>query len=281
MRRIGEFVVEEKLSDSGAGVVRYRSSMPGVDTKVVLQLVRVSATDEAFNRAAKELKALHSVQSPHVIPLLAAGSHEGHLYTVVPFYPEGSLAEPATDLDGRISAVADAALGVHDLHEHGIVHRDVRPESIVRSQGVGLIAELGLVAILAPGATTTGFGPLGTLDYTDPQLLMGQRAQPSNDIWSLGATLHRVGSGESIWPGVHRLSAAEAIRRLIDTRPVISDRVPLPLRSVIECALAPDPTERFATAADFAGATRRGLRDLAAHAASTDAPPLFTMRSSQ
>ncbi len=259
MNQIGRYKIDVVLEAETTGLSRYRAHDCDDGTQVLVKLVHHRSTPEEFRRMSNELRAMHHTESRHVVPLLDAGRHDGQLYTVIPWYPAGTLADAEPrDLDA-LRALVDASYGVDDLHEAGIIHRDIRPSSVIRSDGGGLIGELGLVALMWPGMATTGFGPVGSFDFTDPQLLLGQPAGRHSDIWALGAVAHAVATGARLHPDAPRHNAAAAILTVARERPVIDESCAPPIAAVIEHALAADPADRLATARDFASALEQAI----------------------
>lgn len=220
---------------------------------VAIKLLERNATDADFSRLATELQVFSSVQSPHLVTLFDAGQQDGRLFYVMRYYPQQSLAHNA-GMDARdvVRAVADAARGAHALHEVGVVHRDVKPANIMIDGGRGYLADLGLAQVLAPGMTTTGVGPIGSIEYMEPEVVYGERAMRTSDVWSLAITLHVGLTGTGCYGEIPEGSVLEAFRHVLHTDPVISDDVAPALRAVIERALAPHRAERHRSALAFA-----------------------------
>jgi serine/threonine protein kinase len=223
------------------------------DQLVVVKVLEHNATDADFASLATELQAFSSVQSPHLVTLYDVGEQEGRLFYAMRYYPEQSLAHN-TDLEAAtvIRVVADAARGAHALHEVGVVHRDIKPENIMVEAGRGYLADLGLAQVWAPGMTTTGGGPTGAVEYMEPDVIYGERAMRTSDVWSLAITLHVGLTGTGCYGAIPQGSVLEAFRHVLHTEPVISDAVAPAVRTVIERALAPQRAERYLTALAFA-----------------------------
>jgi eukaryotic-like serine/threonine-protein kinase len=195
-----------------------------VDTELVAVKVFAAApTADMFRRMVRELKAFAAVSSPHLVRLYDAGQHDGVCYYSMEYLAAGSLASPAeppVPTAVAVAAVRDAALAVAALHAAGIAHRDIKPANILLSDGGGKLSDLGLAHVMLPGVTLTGMGAIGSIEYTDPELLQGGRASPASDVWSLGVTLHRALTGVSIYG--EELPADDgllALRRLLSSRP--------------------------------------------------------------
>ena len=80
-----------------------------------------------------------------------------------------------------------------------MVHRDIKPANILLDNGHGKLSDLGLAQMLTPGMTMTGVGPVGSIEYMEPDVIWGERAARASDVWSLGLTLHRVVTGAGVF----------------------------------------------------------------------------------
>lgn len=257
VQAIGDYVIVDVLRSGNHGTVYLAEPPARLDSEldhVALKTLKQHADNDDFRRVANEARLLHSVNSPHVLPLLDAGTVDGQLFFVTPTV-DGTLERAhETHHAAQICRwIADAALGVHELHQLGVAHRDIRPENILHTNGRGVIGELDLAQLLGGGSTMIG-GPLGTLEFTAPEIILGNAASRRTDIWSLAMTVHRALTGESAIGEIPDTSLIEACRHLIHTRPTISEALPATVQSVVERSLAEEPTDRFATAADFAAA---------------------------
>ncbi|MCD9624829.1 serine/threonine-protein kinase [Rhabdothermincola salaria] len=259
---IADYTLIRPLGPSTYGDL-YLAAPPGrlaIDAdQVVVKVLPEVAAEREFDRFAREMQALASVQDSHVVSVLDAGHAAGRLFYAFSYLPLGTLSAHlveglASELPQAVPAVRDAALGAHALHEAGIIHRDISPRTIYVTDDGGILGDLGLAEVLRPGMTSTGIGPIGGLEYTDTALLRGERMGRSSDIWSLGATLHRVATGESVRPDLPSGDIVTVIRHALSEPPVIADSCPAALRPVIEQAMDPDPAARYADALELARA---------------------------
>ncbi|MFC4587155.1 protein kinase domain-containing protein [Sphaerisporangium corydalis] len=194
-----------------------------VDAEYVTVKVVGGTGQDAFRRATRELKAFAAVRSPFLVTLYDAGQQGGVFYYSMEHIPGGSLAAPAEppSRDGVVRAVACAARAAQALHEEGIVHRDISPVNVLLTDGGGKLSDLGLSQVLMPGATITGMGGLGSVEFTDPALLQGEKPSPGCDVWSLGATLHWAASGHGLYGELPTHDPLLTLRKVYSTPPVI------------------------------------------------------------
>lgn len=256
MDTIADYALIDLLSEGNHGTFHTASAPArlGVgDALVTVKVLHLEASDDAFDAFARELRAIVSVSSSHLTTLLDAGQWNGRLFYVVPHYGAGSLASEGHDDSTAIAAVADAARGAHDLHELGIVHRDIRPANImVTSKGRGQLADLGLATAGSLGTMTVGVGPIGTVEYMEPEVVMGELAGRTSDIWSLAVTAHWALTGLTCHPELPSNSAIGAFRHIVSTRPELSSTLDEQVRAVLEQALSADRHDRHRTALEFA-----------------------------
>lgn len=223
---------------------------------VAIKTLAQRASDADFRRMANELRVYASLTSPYLVPVLDAGHQGGRLFYSTPYYPDGSLGQPARPLERVevLHAVADAARAAHALHESGVAHRDIKPSNVLISNGRGHLSDLGLAQVINPGQTVTGIGPVGTIEYLSPEVVRGEKASRASDVWALGVTLHRVLTGRPVYHDLPTSSLLEALRRVLRDRPVIDSAVSGGERAVVERCLAPEPADRFATTDELAAA---------------------------
>lgn len=258
MKGIADYEFVEELGSGNHGRF-YRARTPsrlGIEAEhVAVKVLERGATDAEFKRMATELRVFASVRSEHLVQVYDAGSNGGLLYYCMAHYPEGSLARPSRPLDAAATAciVADAARGAHALHEVGVVHRDIKPANLLIEGGRGRLSDLGLARVLAPGMTTTGVGPIGSIEFMAPSVITGERASRRSDIWSLGVTLHRALTGEGLYGEIPDNNVLEAFTHVLHGDPVLHPGLGTEHRAIIEACLDRSGGG-FATAQELADA---------------------------
>ncbi len=231
--------------------------------------VAVRVYDDAFTRdefdiAAAALQAYTSVRSSYLAALYEFGLWQGRLYFTSEYIPLGSLSNPAQPLSTRqmLLALADAARAAHDLHEAGIVQRDLRPRSVLLGPDRAKVAGLGIPQLLADGrrdlrasmVPQTRYGvPAGAVEYIEPAVLTGRPADHASDLWSLGASLHDVLAGASLYGDLPDDPAA-LFAYVTTTPPQISSSLSADQQQVVRRCIEPDPAHRYSTALELADA---------------------------
>jgi eukaryotic-like serine/threonine-protein kinase len=156
------------------------------------------------------------------------------------YLPGGSLASPAGTVmpSAIVRAVRDAALGAAAMHAAGLAHRDIKPGNILLGDTVAKLSDLGLAHVMTPGVSLTGMGPVTSIEYTDRALLQGAPATTATDVWSLGVTLHRMLSGQSIYgTDLPAEDGLLALRKALDTEPRIAPGLPVEAAELIAASI--------------------------------------------
>jgi serine/threonine-protein kinase len=168
--------------------------------------------------------------------------------------------------DGKLDAAealhfARGVAGALDYaHRRGVVHRDIKPENILLSEGVALVADFGIAKAAREAGdahlTQAGFA-VGTPAYMSPEQIAGDELTGRSDIFSLGCVLFEMLSGEPVYSG----PSAQAVlaKRFASTPPSLRTHraaaaLPDTVIRAVSKAMAPDPAERFETAAAFSAA---------------------------
>lgn len=257
MQGIADYVFVKPLGEGAHGTF-YLATPParlGLSAQHVAVKVLTGNTDEeAVRRTTRELRAFASAASPYLVTLYDAGQQDGSFFYAMEYFEQGSLASPATPLSRAqvLTAVAQASRAAHALHESGVVHRSIKPENILLHPDGARLSDLGLAQALAPGQTVTGLGPIGTVEYLEPAILLGQRGSRASDIWSLGITLHRALTGTGVYGELSQSDPLLAVRTVLSQKPAFSaDLEPRDAALIARC-LAPEAADRPGTALDLA-----------------------------
>ena len=246
----------------GMGVV-YRATELTLERTVALKVMApwLIEDDAARARFLREARLAASIEHANVIPIHAAGEHEGLAYIVMRFVEgsdlralirrEGALAPGrATRIVAQVAAALDAA------HRVGLVHRDVKPANVLLDAEEHVyLADFGLTrgpwSTSGPQPTESGVF-VGTSDYVAPEQIRGGSVDARADVYSLGAVLFHALSGETPFAG--RNHEAILWAHLTEQPPAASGRragVPRALDAVIRRAMAKRPPDRYPSAGDL------------------------------
>lgn len=227
--------------------------LPVDDEFVAVKVVVGPTSDDAYRRATRELRHFATARSPKLVNIYDAGRQADSFYYALEYLPLGSLAAPARPVSPSqvIQAVADAAEAAHVLHEHGIVHRDIKPSNVLLSNDGGKLTDLGLSQLLSPGLVFTGTGRIG-LEFTDPAILRGSGGSRATDIWSLGATLHKVLTGHGLYGEQPDLNPLLVLQTMAKQPPEVHPSLEPEVATVVQACIAANPDDRLKTAAEVA-----------------------------
>ena len=216
------------------------------------------------DRFTREIRIAAALNHPHILPLYDSGEAGGRLFYVMPWVRGGSLrdrlrAERRLPVREAVEIVRQAAAALDHAHRHSLVHRDIKPENILLHEGEAMVTDFGiaLAAGSAPADRLTETGLLvGTPEYMSPEQAAGERSLDArSDVYSLGCVLYELLAGEAPHSGPSPKSLIA--RRFTEPAPRVRrvrPEVPAAVDEAVARALAPDPADRFPTAAAFADA---------------------------
>jgi serine/threonine protein kinase len=247
----------------------YRATGPDGE-EVALKLVRtdVAADRVQRRRFEREVRAVVGVEHAHVVPVLAAGEHDGVPYLVQPLLRGGTLKDrlaTSGPLDTRalVQLCGHVARGLGGLHERGIVHRDVKPGNILFDEHAkAYVADFGLVKERDASLLTRPGQAVGSLDYMAPEQIRGEPVTPATDVYALGCVAWECLSGAPLFGDRESIDAMFA--HLHDAPPdpcATRPDVPASVGTVVLHALAKLPDDRPPTALTFARLLRAGAAD--------------------
>jgi eukaryotic-like serine/threonine-protein kinase len=234
-----------------------------VALKVLHPELAASLGPERFQR---EIRLAARLQHPHVLTVLDSGETAGQLWFTMPYVEGESLRdrlrrERQLPVDVALRIATEAARGLEYAHQHGVVHRDVKPENILLTRdGSTLVADFGIARALTGGPeesrlTETGLA-VGTPAYMSPEQAAGDRGLDARtDIYSLAAVLFEMLAGQPPYTGA--TTQALMVKRLTEPAPSVRGvrpNLPEPVDGAIRKALSPVPADRFATMTEFAAA---------------------------
>jgi Tol biopolymer transport system component len=264
--RIGPFEVIDLLGAGGMGAV-YRAYDPRLRREVAIKVLppEVSRDPDRLQRFEREALAVARLAHPNILAIHDIGTHEGSPYLVTELLAGETLRArmhgQALPVRRAVDYAMQIARGLAVAHEHGIVHRDIKPDNlfVTRDERITIL-DFGLARLSDPDAATDadaatltvqGFGPLGTAAYMSPEQARGVRADHRADLFSLGVVLYEMLSGVSPF---RRGSAAETMTAIIrDEAPEFPDPSVCPpaLNRVLRHCLVKDPAERYQNARDL------------------------------
>jgi serine/threonine-protein kinase len=245
------------------------------DTRLGRQVVvKVLSPDLAAgvnsDRFHREILVAAQLQHPHIVPVLAAGETDGLPYFTMPYVAgeslrrrvEGGKAMPVVN---AVAVLRDVGRALAYAHEHGVVHRDIKPDNVLIAGGSAAVTDFGIAKALSSSRTFGGENltrvgnSLGTPAYMAPeQVAADPNADHRIDIYSFGAMAYELLTGETPFHGrpPHAVLSAHLAEQPVplETR---APQVPPALASLVMQCLAKNPAERPQTADEIVRALER------------------------
>ncbi len=267
-RSLGRYKLRKRIGKGGMGEV-WVARDEELRRDVALKVVRPTDGDpEAVVRFEREIRATAALRHPNTIRVFNHGVSDDGLWYYAMELLEGETLQQLVHRSGPLppqraaALLRQAARALAEAHEHGIVHRDVKPENLfVTNLGgepdVMKVLDFGIARMAEDEAnlTSTGF-VTGTPAYMAPEVATGGSATASSDIYGLGSTLYFALTGVPPFEGT---DAGAVMRQHVHApAPNVGERSPHPvpphLEGVVIRALSKDPAHRFPDAAGMAAA---------------------------
>ena len=256
----GRYRIERELGRGGMARVFLAH-----DTKhtrhVAVKVIRAEfAASLGRERFLREIAIAARLRHPNIVPLYDSGDADGVLYFVMPYEEGLSLRSRINESDRlsvaeRVSVLRDIARALAYAHEHGVVHRDVKPDNVMLSGGAAVVTDFGIAKAVSEAQTgAAGAGPtltqvgagMGTPAYMAPEQATGDPSTDHRaDIYSFGCVAYELFAGK---PPFHGVPAHQIITAHVATKPVpLAQRsvdVSEPLARLIARCLEKNPNDR-------------------------------------
>jgi Tol biopolymer transport system component len=285
--QLGPYEIKSALGVGGMGEV-YRARDVRLDREVALKILRKESADDPERRARfeREARAVAALNHPNIVAVYDFGDEDGQQYIVSELVEGDSLRSLLTGKPVPVRKLIDISTQIADAlsaaHAAGIVHRDLKPENIMlTAEGRAKILDFGLARreadpgneplAKAPSDSTMSFAPpsgdsltragavLGTAAYMSPEQALGREAGFQSDQFSFGLILYELASGHRPFTRASGVETMAAIVR--EDPPPLDEKLPTPLRWIIDRCLAKEPEQRYGSTRDL----YQDLRNLREH----------------
>jgi serine/threonine protein kinase/tetratricopeptide (TPR) repeat protein len=266
----GDYELLEEVGRGGQGVV-FRARQKSLNRIVALKVINLGewASKAHVKRFRREAEAAASLDHPSIVPIYEVGERDGSCYFSMKFVEGGQLDEVVRRAPMSIRHVAEliakVARTVHYAHEHGILHRDIKPGNILLdAKSEPHLTDFGLARLIeSESSVTQTLDVLGTPSYMAPEQAIGNNVAVSSatDVYGLGAVLYQLLTGQPPFAGG---TTYETIRLLLDTEPrqprLLNAKIDRDLSTICLKCLEKDPKRRYASALALAEDLERWLK---------------------
>lgn len=280
-QRVGDYELIHEIARGGMGVV-WKARQISLNRVVALKLVHggIAAAPEFVQRFRMEANTAARLDHPNIVPIYEVGEHDGQPFFSMKWIDGGTLARDGTSSKGgqgssvgrrvRYSPRECARLtttlarAIQYAHQHGILHRDVKPTNILLdSQGVPYLTDFGLAKLVENDTELTRtIAVLGTPSYMSPEQAAGKSANvtTATDVYGLGALLYELLTDRPPFAGG---TTAETIRQVLEQDPVkpsaLHPAVGRDLETICLKCLEKEPERRYPSAESLAEDLERWL----------------------
>jgi serine/threonine protein kinase len=256
-----DYELLEEIGRGGQGIV-YRARQKSLDRTVALKVIglgpaNLGATKARLKRFRLEAKAAASLNHPFIVPIHEIGERDGCCYFSMGLVEGGKLDEvikkEPMPIRRAAELIAKLARTVSYAHEHGILHRDIKPGNILLdAKGDPHLTDFGLARLVeTESSVTRTIEVLGTPSYMAPEQARGNNGQVTSatDVYGLGAVLYHLLTSHPPFAGA---TTYETTRLLLETDPraprLVNPKVGRDLSTICLKCLEKDPQQRYSSA---------------------------------
>src|SRR4051812_3190527 len=215
MQLSGRYRLDAQIGAGGMSTV-YRAFDVNLERRVAIKLLHreMSADSDQLERFRREARAVAQLSHPHIVGVIDAGEDEGRPYIVFEYVEGATLKQRINELgrlpvDESVAYAIEIARALGCAHDHGIVHRDVKPQNVlIDEEGSAKVTDFGIARSLKDDGLTADGRVLGTTDYVSPEQALGHDVNGQSDIYSLGIVLYEMLTGEVPFHGENQISVA-------------------------------------------------------------------------
>lgn len=272
-RKFGRYEILDVLGRGSMSTV-FRARDPLLNRDVAIKAIhhQLCVLPEFTKRFEREVTTLAGLNHPNIIDILDMGQEGEIYYMVLKLVSGGTLKErlhsfkeknlllSLQDIEKILSSVCSA---LEYIHNHGIIHRDLKPANVMFDEkDKPMLADFGLVKITGGDSYTITRGVIGTPLYMSPEQCRQNKIDQRCDIYSMGAMLYEMTTGEHMFPSGRLGDILIAHMQKQPSSPrAINPTLPNSVAEVILKAVEKNPDDRYQTAREFAVAFTAALAD--------------------
>lgn len=264
----GDYELLEEIGRGGQGLV-YRAHQKSLNRTVALKVIGRGpwTTETHLKRFRREAEAAASLEHAGIVPIYEVGERDGQCYFSMKFVEGGQLDEVVNrepiPIRRAVELIAKVARTVHYAHQHGILHRDIKPGNVLLDlNGEPHLTDFGLARLAEAESTITAtLEVLGTPSYMAPEQAAGGNISKATDVYGLGAVLYQLLTGQPPFAGG---TTYETIKLLLETEPrqprLLNPKIDRDLSTICLKCLEKDPKRRYSSALKLAEDLERCLK---------------------
>ena len=265
---LGNYIINEHLGSGGMGVV-FDATHQKLQRRVALKVTEATdLSEEEVARFEREMSVAGRLNSPNIVVTHDAGESDGYHFIAMELVEGADLGKIATactplSVGGAAELIRQSAIGLQQAYESGLVHRDIKPSNLMLSNdGVVKILDLGLAKLNSnfdQDEITQSQQIMGTVDYMAAEQCKDSRGVDiRSDIYSLGATFHKLLTGKTPYSGPKMNSTFEKLTALATTDPpsisTIRSDLPIEIVNIVDRMTRRNPDQRFQFPSEVADA---------------------------
>ncbi|MEG1536678.1 MAG: Stk1 family PASTA domain-containing Ser/Thr kinase [Clostridiales bacterium] len=258
------YEIKEKLGSGGTSIV-YRGQDILLGRMVTIKILReeYASNDDFVRRFRREAQAVASLSHGNIVSVYDVGYEENMHYIVMEFIEGESLKEyikrkGALEINEACDIIIQILQGVQYAHEHGIIHRDIKPHNILLGvDGRAKVTDFGIAVGMSDVTMTynTSSKILGSVHYISPEQVQGQPVTEKSDIYSVGVVFYEMLTGQLPYSGDAPISIAmQHVQGELVQPHQINNQIPMGLSYVVMRAMRKNPETRYESAREMADA---------------------------
>jgi serine/threonine protein kinase/formylglycine-generating enzyme required for sulfatase activity len=284
-KTISHYRIIERLGGGGMGIV-YRAEDLKLKRPVALKFLsdELSRNPDALKRFQREAEAASALNHSNICTIYDIDEHEGQQFIAMEMLDGDTLKHLILNRPMEVNQILQLAIQIADAldaaHKMGIIHRDIKPTNIfVSSRGQAKILDFGLAKLtsteVAPGVPTSQVSTIaaeeqltspgttvGTIAYMSPEQARGEQLDARTDLFSFGAVLYEMATGQQAFAGKTSATVFNAILHKAPVPPQqLNVSCPAGLERIIIKSLEKDPGRRYQSAADLRADLQRLKQD--------------------
>lgn len=265
----GRYEILEEVGKGGMAYV-YKARCHFLNRLVAIKVLKEELSDdkEFVHRFNTEAQAAARISNPHVVSIYDVGFENGLYYIVMEYVDGITLKEYIAEkgvLPWKKAAefAAQICEGLSAAHKKSVIHRDIKPQNIIMTQGEVLkVTDFGIARATSQATTTTSNSTIGTVHYLSPEQARGGYTNERTDIYSLGVVLYEMLTGRL--PFDDSTAIAIAIKH-IQEKPVLprilNSDIPESMQYIVMKALNKEQNLRYATADEFLADLKKVIKN--------------------